>query len=649
MVARDETVGWVIPRCYNLRPNFLLPYNERDKIVIRRNFTNSAHGRCRNGRCWHKSLASTENEHRSLGDIVDRTEEEKRDAAAFGGMPAATTEPFDPRSILSSVGEAVYSWDIESDRMTWSQNASEVLGVNDMAQISSGSGYGVVTDAASPTSLQATIFECQRQDKGTGVAYTARYLINPTPGRRAWVEDKGRWFANQAGRPWLAHGVVRIVAAATEAESRIATTRQVDPATGALTRPDFNNALGEALERVKKDKRNLVLLIVSIEDLAHYNKSYGYNVGDELIAAVARRIRSHIRKLDLLGRYSGNKLVALLAPSLPEEMERTAARIANVVRDTPIETSAGVISAAVRIGGVAAPRDVSDVGGLLHAAEEALADAKSDSNTVFAAYSRDSDRAANRRNNAARTDEVLSALNERRIQLAYQPINNAHTGQNAMFECLVRMRTLSGTIAGAGDIVPVAEKLGFVHMIDHRVMELTIEQLRQRSDIRLTFNAGVATVLHPDWMNAFRSHLAPMPDVANRLVVEITETSLIEDLATATRVIEEIKATGAKVAIDDFGAGHTSFRNMRMLPIDILKIDGAFIKNLTQSSDDRFFVKTLLQLANHLNIETVAEWVQDAESAKMLADWGVIYLQGDFVGDPLNALPGTMQAGRAVA
>ena len=189
---------------------------------------------------------------------------------------AATLTPgqamLDPKSILSSVGEAVYSGDIESDRMTWSQNAAEVLGINDMAQIASGSGYAVVTDSASPVSLQATIFECQRQDKGTGVAYSARYLFNPTPGRRIWVEDKGRWFANAQGRPWLAHGVVRIVSAANEAESTIATTRQIDPATGALTRPDFCNLLGETLEKVKKDKRHLVLLIFGIEELAHHNR-----------------------------------------------------------------------------------------------------------------------------------------------------------------------------------------------------------------------------------------------------------------------------------------------------------------------------------------------------------------------------------------
>lgn len=552
---------------------------------------------------------------------------------------AAAKSAFDPRSILSSVGEAIYSWDIETDRITWSQNASQVLGVADIAQISSCSGYSVLTDTSSPSSLQMTIFDCQRQDKGTGVAYTVRYLINPQPGRKVWVEDKGRWFADENGRPRLAHGIVRVVAAESEAETQLAIGRQVDPATGAQTRPDFANTLGEAVQRMRNDKRQLVVLIFAIEGLANLNRTYGYNVGDEVIAAVARRIKSHTRKFDVLGRHSGNKLLALLAPSLPDEIEHTAMRLASVVRDTPVSTSAGAISASVRIGGVVAPRDAQDVAEILHAAEEALADAKAEQNCAFAAYTKDSRRISRRQSNAEQTDTVLSAINERRIQLAYQPLFDVRSNSVAMYESLVRMLSPTGELVSAGSIVPVAEKLNFVHMVDHRVLELAVTTLKQRPDLKLTVNAGVTSVLHPEWLHSFRSLVGAAGDAARRLVVEITETALIEDLTKAVEVIEAIKSFGCKVAIDDFGAGHKSFRNMRMLPIDILKIDGAFIKNLMESTDDRFFVRTLLQLANHLNIETVAEWVQDAESAKLLAEWGVAYLQGDYIGAPLNELP----------
>ncbi len=567
------------------------------------------------------------------------------ESSARAGAPAN----LDPRSILSSVGELVYSWDIESDRLTWSQNATEVLGVAEAAQISSGAGYAVLTDTASPASLQSTIFQCQRKDKGTGVPYSARYLINPAPGRRVWVEDKGRWFADSQGRPWLAHGVVRIISTPTDAEASISNTRQVDPATGALTRADFSNALAEALNRVRGDKRNLVLLIVAIEELAHLNRTFGHSVGDEVIAAVARRIKSHTRKLDKIGRYAGNKIGVLLAPSLPDDMERTAMRIAGQIKATPIDTSAGTISAHVRIGGVAAPRDVAEPAEALSAAEEALSDAKASKTNIYAGYSRNSERVTARRANAAASDEVIAALNDQRIALAFQPIVHARTRGVAMYEALVRLRSRTGELLGAGQIVPVAEKLGIVHLVDHRVLELAVRALHQNPLLRLTINAGVSTAMHPEWLPALQAQLSLAPEVAPRLVVEITETSLIDDLTGAVKMVEAIKALGARVAIDDFGAGHTSFRNMRMLPIDILKIDGAFIKNLNKSSDDRFFVRTLLQLAGHLKIETVAEWVQDEESAAMLAEWGVAYLQGDHIGDPLSELPVPIAPRAAVA
>ncbi len=130
---------------------------------------------------------------------------------------------------------------------------------------------------------------------------------------------------------------------------------------------------------------------------------------------------------------------------------------------------------------------------------------------------------------------------------------------------------------------------------------------------------------------------APSISVASRLTIEITETCAIADLEATRRAIVAMKECGVKVAMDDFGAGHTSFRNLRNLRIDLLKIDGAFVQNLARSEDDRFFVRTLVDLARHLDIPTVAEWVEDAESAALLADWGVDYLQGHYFG-PAQAL-----------
>ncbi|MCE2933675.1 MAG: EAL domain-containing protein [Hyphomicrobiales bacterium] len=569
---------------------------------------------------------------------------------SFTGQPDTEHVPAD--MLLDGtrdLGEATYAWNIETDVMTWGLEATHIFGVREMAVLSSGTAFATLIDQASPHSRHAEVFESERCDQGTGVSFSTRYLVNPAPGLRFWIEDTGRWFANEKGRPRLVHGVCRRVLAPTSEEIALVTKRHFDPTTGALTRADFCNALGDAIVTSARDPRGLVLMMVAVDDLAQLNKTYGYHIGDEIIAAIVRRLRGLVRRRDILGRYATNKIGIVLAPSLADHMEFVANRLASAIRGVPIDTSAGPIPASVHIGGVAVPRDARTAIEALHACEEALTDAQDRTDQAFLAFSGDPETRAKRSSNRESTDTVLTALNDRRIELAFQPIVRSGSGEVAMHEALVRMTSPEGELMGAGTIVPVAERLGFLHLIDHRVMELALETLRRRRDIQLTVNVGVDTALHPDWMAAFRAHLAIDKSVAQRLVVEITETSLIEDVQGAQRLIEAIKDCGARVAIDDFGAGHTSFRNMRLLPIDILKIDGTFIKNLARSEDDRFFVQTLLQLARHLRIETVAEWVQDEETASLLTSWRVEYLQGDFVGVATQDLPEPKSSFRAIA
>ncbi len=575
--------------------------------------------------------------------IAENTAASDPEAKPFVGNHALESREDQREDLLGNgedLGETTYSWNIETDHSTWSTNADRIFGVHDMAALGTGTSFATLIDQASPTSRHAEIFESDGKDQGTGVAFSARYLVNPAPGLRFWVEDTGRWFANDAGRPRLVHGVCRRILAPTAEELALVTKRHFDPTTGALTRADFCNALAHAIEANARDSRGIVVMMVAIDDLAQLNKTYGYHVGDEVIAAIGRRLRGVIRRRDILGRYATNKIGIILAPSMAEHMEFVAGRLASAIRSTPIDTSAGPVSACVHIGGVAVPSEAATTMEALHACEEALHDADERIDAPFIAYAKNPETHTRRSTNRESTDLVLSALNERRIRLAYQPIVTSSTGTIAMYESLVRMVTPEGEWLGAAHIVPVAERLGFLHLIDHRVTELALETLRENPDVVLTINVGVSTALHPDWMAAFRAQLALDASVASRLVVEITETSLIEDINAARALIEGIKACGARVAIDDFGAGHTSFRNMRLLPIDILKIDGTFIKNLARSADDRFFVQTLLQLARHLKIETVAEWVQDEETATLLTSWRVEFLQGDFLGAAQNSLQG---------
>jgi len=164
------------------------------------------------------------------------------------------------------------------------------------------------------------------------------------------------------------------------------------------------------------------------------------------------------------------------------------------------------------------------------------------------------------------------------------------------------------------------------------VLELVVTELAASPSVKLSLNISPETTMDPDWWASIESLMRAHPGVAERLIVEITETVAIQDIDHVRGFVARLKNFGSRIAIDDFGAGYTSFRNLRKLGVDIVKIDGAFVQNLTHSADDRAFVQTLIDLARRLEIKTVAEWVQDEQSASMLRDWGCDYIQGRLIG-----------------
>jgi len=150
--------------------------------------------------------------------------------------------------------------------------------------------------------------------------------------------------------------------------------------------------------------------------------------------------------------------------------------------------------------------------------------------------------------------------------------------------------------------------------------------------LQASVNVSPGSTTDPNWWGGLGSLLRAHASVAERLIIEITESAAILDIDETRGFVARVKDFGCRIAIDDFGAGYTSFRNLRRLGVDMIKIDGAFVQNLPRSEDDRVFVRTLIDLGRSLGLKTVAEWVQDEEAAAILAGWGCDYLQGDLIG-----------------
>ena len=539
----------------------------------------------------------------------------------------------DTGAILRSIGEAAYEWRLDTDALTWSGNAASVLGVADAAELASGASYARRVDAESGRNRGDAILKSGQRDGGEGVAYQVQYAFKRgVDAATVWLEDTGRWFAGPDGKPVRAHGVVRAIDERHARERELIQRANFDPLTGELNRASLMDVLASTLDEALRFRGSCGFLLVTIDHLGRLNEAYGFDIAEDVIAQVAKRIRARLRGKDHFGRVSGNKFGVVLTSCTADELAVAAERLLTGVRDETIATKAGPVAVTVTIGGVTAPRHARTVPDILSRVADALCAARAKRHGSFAAYRPNAERDALRKESLRATDEIVAALNDRRIALAFEPVVDAKNRAVAFYECLMRVHRADGGIAHANEIIPVAERVGLMRMLDYRVLELVVAELADAPGLRASVNVSPSSAVDPDWWAGLGALLRANSGAAERLIIEITETAAIQDIDDARGFVARVKDLGCRIAIDDFGAGHTSFRNLRKLGVDIVKIDGAFVQNIMKSADDRAFVQSMIDLSRRLGIKTVSEWVQDEAAAKMLREWDCDYLQGALIG-----------------
>ncbi len=338
--------------------------------------------------------------------------------------------------------------------------------------------------------------------------------------------------------------------------------------------------------------------MVAINNLAMVNETFGHHAGDDVISAVVTAIKGKLRGGDsLAGRYSANKFGVILNDCGPGAMEIAADRFMRAVRELTIRTGGAQVQATVSIGGVVLLDHAHTVHQALSCALQALDKAKQHRLEGFVAYEPNTATERTRQRNIAMVDEVISALEAGRMRLALQPMIGARSGRPEIYECLLRMERPNGELVSAGQFIEVAEQLGLSRLIDKRTLEMAVALLTKHKDLTLSVNVSSLTANEPDWLGTLRRLTADAPDLRQRLIVEITETSVIVDMNMMKAFVDTLRELGCRIAIDDFGAGYTSFKNLKALKVDMVKIDGAFVKDVMADQADQAFIRTMVELA----------------------------------------------------
>lgn len=560
--------------------------------------------------------------------------------AALGGPVPVEGEALDLVGILSAVQETAYLWDISTDAISWEHNAGQVLSVRHIDEIATGQAFQFLIAPEHIARRHSEIAGATSESTTTGTAYRVQYRFVPG-GRRSetsmWLEDHGRWWPGPDGKPTRARGVIRVINDRYQEEQRLLYRSDHDELTGQLNRIRLTEALDAIVERAGRSRQTCAFLMVAVNNLALINETFGFDIGDEVLSAVARTIKGKLRGGDTLGRYSSNKFGIILNDCGPGAMRTAAERFMKAVRDTTIQTAACPLSATISIGGVLVPDQATAAQAGISNALQALDKAKRGRTDCFTAYEPSPNQDTVRKRNIRVADEVTSALDEHRMLLALQPIVSLNTGETKHHECLLRIERADGSITSAGEFIPVAEQLGLARLIDQRTLELACDLLKRYPKLSLALNVSGLTATNHDWLVSLHRLTGGRKAMTNRLIIEITETAAIYDIDQTIAYVDTLKELGCKVAIDDFGAGYTSFKNLKLLNVDMVKIDGAFIKNLASDPHDMVFIRALRDLATTFGIETVAEWVQDERTVEMLREAGITYMQGFYCGVPVLA------------
>jgi diguanylate cyclase (GGDEF)-like protein len=461
-----------------------------------------------------------------------------------------------------------------------------------------------------------------------------------TPGGEyLWLHDRGVAEFAEPDQPVRLRGVLRASWSRTRSDGKLEYLANFDELTGHFNRTRLRESLDHALSYCQRYDIPAAYFTVGIDKLTLVNQAFGHEVADAVIVAIGQRLDRCMRASDVIGRVGGDRFGIVLGHCREDDMGAIAEKILDVARNTAVHTTAGPIHVTVSIGAVAIPSGAQTATDAMTKADIALQKAKSLGRNCAEIYKASEAEARGRRENMVIVEQVQNALRNGRLTFAYQPVVDARTGRCAYHESLIRMIQPDGEVVAAARFMPAVEELGIVRHVDRFAFDLAVRELTEHPDAHLAVNVSGLTTTDLAWRRNAVASLRGHPDVARRLIVEITETAGLDDIEECCRFVATLRELGCRVALDDFGAGYTSFRHLKMLAVDMVKIDGSFVRDIASNPDNRVFVRSLLDLARNFNLDTVAECVETDEDARILAEEGVHYLQGYAFGRPLLDRP----------
>jgi len=412
-----------------------------------------------------------------------------------------------------------------------------------------------------------------------------------------------------------------------------------DDLTGLYNRSVFLQELERVVERSKRHPQLATLLYIDLDNFKYVNDTLGHIAGDRLLIEVGQLLKGRARRGDLIARLGGDEFTVLLYDTNAEESAILAEAFRRALAEFRFRHGGDQIHLGCSIG-------VAVIAGSDHTAQEILSRAdfachlakREGRNRVHVFESKDEQDVAELSLDMGWTRRIKEAIDQNRLVLVRQPIMSTRRRDVASYEVLVRLRDEQGNLLLPAAFLSTAERFGLATEIDRWVIVNAIRALSRHRQttpaIRYGINLSGHTLSQPDIADFIINELQRTGLAPSAVVFEVTETTAITDMDVAVSFLSRLKSIGCGTALDDFGSGMSSFAYLHELPVDYVKIDGRFVRNIADNVMDQAMVRAMNDIAHALGKTTIAEFVENETSLQMLDQYGVDYVQGLYIGKP---------------
>lgn len=456
----------------------------------------------------------------------------------------------------------------------------------------------------------------------------------------AWLHSRLYWDADDDTSQVLSVGLD--ITEYKRVEGHLAWLADHDPLTNLYNRRRFSEELEQILEWAKRYQHPGALLFFDLDRFKYINDTSGHQTGDALLRMVASLLSQTIRQADISGRLGGDEFSVILPEITPEAAIEVAKKILSRLNEAQFKFKGRTYNIAASIGIAIFPDHGNNVHDLLAAADLAMYQAKETGRGTWHLFS-DSDKSRERIHTLVHWREKIEyAFLHNQYALYLQPVLSLNDDQIHHYEVLLRMHDENGIIHSPAQFISAAEQTGLIHKIDHMVLRKAVQLAarinhQNERQIGLSINLSAHAFNDPELLPIINDTIASCQIDPSLLMFEITETAALDNLPGTRNLLRELKTLGCGFTLDDFGVGFSSFYYLRELPVDAVKIDGSFIRNLDNNPDDRILVAALCSVAKGFGKKITAEFVENQSVLDMLKNLDIDFAQGYHIGKPKPA------------